>query len=440
MAGHHLVDLTPLRISPAFARLWIGSAVTGIGMQLTVVAVGLQIYTLTSSTVAVSLVGGIALLPMIVAGLWGGMLADAFDRRRVLIVSTLVGWASTLAIAGLAFFYTGTDVEGTIAEVFPLYVVTTVNSVASTISGATRTSAYPRILPAEHVPSAAALNGISIGLQLTVGPAMAGVLVAAIGFPSTFLINVVLFTVGFAGVITLPRLPPLTATGRPGLGAVLDGLRFLRRAPNIRTGFLLDLIAMVLGRPYVLLPAVGATVVGGGAVTVGALTAAAAIGTFLTSLFSGPVARTRRYGVAIGGAVIVYGVCVALFGFVLLIAHTGGFGPAGGDSKNVGGVALVLAGLALTGAGAADEVSAIFRSSMLLTAVPDEMRGRLQGIFTVVVTGGPRLGDLYAGFFASLMALWFPPLLGGLLIIVLVTTLLQVLPDFRGYDAQKPTP
>ncbi|SJM60453.1 MFS transporter [Gulosibacter sp. 10] len=438
-ARRRLVDLSPLRVSPAFARLWIGSAVTGIGTQLTVVAVGLQVYALTHSTLAVSLVGGVALLPMILAGLWGGMLADVFDRRRVLLVSTLVGWIATLAIAGLSFYYASAG-GGSILEIVPLYVATTVNSVAGTVSGATRTSVYPRILPLDKVPAAAALSGISLGIQLTAGPALAGILVAAVGLPVTFLVDVVLFTAGFLGVVTLPRLRPLSEPSRPGLAAVLDGLRFLRRAPNIRAGFLIDLVAMTLGRPYVLLPAAGALVVGGGAVTVGVLTAAAATGTFLASLFSGPVSHTRRYGIAIGGAVIVYGGFIGLFGLVLLLAQLGALGPAGADWSQVNWTALVLAGIALMGTGAADEVSAIFRSSMLLTAAPDEMRGRLQGIFTVVVTGGPRLGDLYAGVLTSLVALWFPPLLGGLLIMLLVATLLRLLPGFRAYDADDPRP
>lgn len=435
-----LVDLTPLRVSPAFARLWIGAAIMGVGTQLTVVAVGLQVYALTHSTFAVSLVGGIALLPMIFAGLWGGMLADVFDRRAVLLTSTTVSWIATVAIMALAFWYAGFEANATAWQLAPLYLATTVNSIAATISGATRTSIYPRVLPEHLVPSASALGGISIGIQFTLGPALAGVLVASIGLPLTFFVDVLLFTAGFFGIIMLPKLPPLTAPLKRGASAVAEGLRFLRDAPNLRANFLIDIIAMTFGRPYVLLPAAGAVVLGGGPVTVGVLTAAAAIGTFLASLFSGPVAHVRRYGVAIGGAVIIYGAFILMFGVVLLVMQLGNFGPVGPEWNQVHLVALILAALAMAGTGASDEVSAIFRSAMLLTATPDDMRGRLQGIFMVVVTGGPRLGDLYAGILTSLVALWFPPVLGGLIIMMLVATLLRVLPTFRHYDAAHPTP
>jgi MFS family permease len=433
------VDLAPLRESPAFARLWIGAAVSGIGAQLTIVAVGLQIYDITDSTFAVALVGGIALLPMIVAGLWGGMLADAFDRRLVLIVSALVGWVATLALVALSFTDAALAASGTRVDVWPFYVFTTLNAVASTITGATRFSVYPRILPLHLVSRASALNGIASGLQLTVGPALAGVLVALVGFPITFTVDAVLFTAGFLGILSLPKLPPLTATLRPGLQSFRDGMAFLRRAPNIRMSFLVDIVAMSFGRPFVLLPAVGALVIGGGPVTVGVLTAAAALGTFATGLFSGPVAHVHRYGVAIGRAITVYGACILLFGLVIAAMQTGWFGPVGPSLAEVNWAALAVAALALAGTGASDEVSAIFRSTILLTAAPDEMRGRLQGIFTVVVTGGPRIGDLYAGILATLVALWFPPVLGGLLIMALIAVLLRMTPSFRSYDARNPT-
>ncbi len=311
---------------------------------------------------------------------------------------------------------------------------------ATTIAQATRSAVTPRILPTELVAGASALNGISFGLQLTIGPAIAGVLVAAVGFAWTYTVDAVLFSAGFLGVLALPRLVPLVETARPGLQSLRDGLRFLRHAPNIRAGFLIDIVAMSLGRPYVIFPAVGALVIGGGPITVGILTAAGAIGTFLTGLLSGPVGHVRHQGIAIGRAVMVYGACMAAFGLVVGAMQTGWFGPVGVSFSRVNPVALGLAVLALAGAGASDEVSAIFRSTMLLVAVPDEMRGRLQGIFTVVVTGGPRIGDLYMGIFASLIALWFPPLIGGFAIVVIVGIVVRVQHAFRAYDARNPTP
>jgi MFS family permease len=435
-----LVDTTPLRVSPAFARLWFGGTISGVGAQLTVVAVGLQIYEITASTFAVSLVGGIALVPMIVAGLWGGMIADAFDRKRVLLVSALVGWTSVIGLALLAWFDT------TLAHppVWPLYLLATLSSVASTVQMTTRSSVTPRLLPGELIPAASALNGIAFGFQLTLGPALAGVLVATVGYGWTYLVDVLLFTTMFLGIITLPRMAPSEGVERPGWKSLTQGVAFLRGAPNIRMSFLVDIVAMTFGRPHVLFPALGALVFGGGAITVGILTAAMAVGTFLASLFSGPVGHVRRHGVAIGRAISVYGGFVLLLGLTVLgmqLALANDLvAEVGPEITKANPVALGIAALAMLGMGASDEISAIFRGTMLLMAAPDGMRGRLQGIFTIVVTGGPRIGDLYIGVLATAVALWFPPLLGGILIIGLIALLVRAQRSFRDYDARQPSP
>ncbi len=432
-----LVDLTPLRDYPVFRRLWIGTSISGVGAWMTMVAVALQIYDITEDTFAVALVGGISLVPMIIAGLWGGMLADAFDRRKVLILSSIVAWISVLGLVGMAVLDAVLEER---AVVWPFYLFTTLNSIAATISGATRSSVTPRILPPDMVARANALNGIAMGVQVTTGPAIAGVLVASLGFAATFAVDAVLFTAGFIGILGLPKLPPLAATARPGLESLRDGIRFLKQAPNVRMSFIVDIVAMSLGRPNVLLPAIGAIVIGGGAVTVGLLTASIAVGVFLVGLFSGPVAHVRRYGVAIGRAIQVFGAFTAGFGVVIAVTAAGWLGPAGPEWDQVNMPALVLAAIMLAGTGASDEVSAIFRSTLLQTAAPDEMRGRMQGIFMVVVAGGPRLGDMVAGVLAAAVAVWFPPLLGGLLIIAVIAVLVRLQPTFRHYDANDPRP
>ncbi|WP_234946207.1 MFS transporter [Agrococcus sp. Marseille-P2731] len=434
------VDLAPLRASPVFARLWIGNAISGIGAQMTIVAVGLQIFDMTQSTMMVALVGGVALLPMVVAGLWGGMLADAFDRRLVLIISSLTGWAAVLGLVALSTWDAMLIDAGERAVVWPFYVLTTINTVAHTISGATRSAVTPRILPAHLISRAAALNGIAMGIMLTVGPAAAGVLVAGVGLPITFAIDAVLFTAGFLGIIGLPKLPPLGAVVRPGLASLLDGVAFMRQAPNIRMSFIVDIIAMTFGRPFALLPAVGAVAIGGGPVTVGVLTAAAAVGTLLASVFSGPVAHVHRHGLAVSRSIMLYGGFVTLLGAVILAMAIGWGGPVGPEWPDVSWVALGVAAVAFAGMGASDEISAIFRSTMMLTAAPDDMRGRTQGLFMVVVAGGPRIGDLYAGAAATLIALWAPPLFGGLVIVVLIAVVTRAQRSFLAYDARNPTP
>jgi MFS family permease len=434
-----MVDLTPLRVSRAYSRLWWGGAISGIGAQLTIVAVGLQVYDITRSTLAVALVGGIGLIPMIVAGLWGGMLADAFDRKIVLFWSAVVGWLATIGLVGIAWYHATLTGPG---DVWPLYVLATLISVSATVSMSTRGSITPRLLPGELVPAASALGGIAFGVQLTLGPALAGILVASVGFRWTYLVDVVLFATMFVGILSLPRLAPAEGVERPGWRSLKQGAAFLRQAPNIRMSFLVDIIAMTFGRPHVLFPAVGAVVFGGGPVTVGILTAAMAVGTFLASLFSGPVGHIHRHGLAVGRAIMVYGGFVAMLGVVILVREVGDLGPVGEEfvAGQVDFLAVGLAAFALVGMGASDEISAIFRSTMLLMAAPDGMRGRLQGIFIVVVAGGPRVGDLYYGILAAAIALWFPPVLGGLLIVALLALCLRAQRSFREYDARTPTP
>ncbi|MDO9395490.1 MAG: MFS transporter [Herbiconiux sp.] len=423
--------MTPLRASPAFARLWAGQAISGIGAQMTIVAIGLDIYRLTSSTLAVSGVALFALLPMIVAGLYGGMLADAFDRRKVALLAAVVAWVSTITLALLA--WTGAD------SVPALYALATVNAVAATVIQTTRAAIAPRILARELLPAAAALNGITVGVMVTLGPALAGVLVATVGFGWTYSIDVVLFVSAFVGIIGLPAIKPEGEIHRPGLESLRGGFAFLRRAPNIRASFLIDIAAMTFGQPRVLFPAIGVLVLGGGPITVGVLTATFAVGSLLASVFSGRLGGVRWQGRAIGRAVQSYGFFTALFGVVILVSTLAGTPPSQSlaDANVVG---LVLASLTMVGAGASDEISAIFRSTMLQTAVPDNMRGRLQGVFTVVVAGGPRVGDLYVGALSVFAALWFPPLLGGLVVIAVAALLLRLVPTFRHYDAFNPRP
>lgn len=431
-----LLDLAPLTASPAFARLWSARAVAGIGSQLTLVAVGLDVFGLVrpasgvaAATFAVSLTGVLALVPTVLAGLYGGMLADAFDRRTVALASGVASWLCTLVLAVLS--WTGTQTVAT------LYVLTVLSATATTVLQASESAATPRLLPAALLPAAGALMGITVGISVTVGPGLAGVLVATAGFQWCYTIDAALFVFTLAALLSLPRMPHDEPAGRPGLASLAGGIAFLRAAPNIRTSFLVDIVAMTFGQPRVLYPAVGAVLLGGGALTVGLLSAAFAVGALLSSLFSGRLGGVRRQGLAIERAIQVYGACIALFGVVLAVA-------AVGEATRVlpspaGPVWVALAAVLLAGAGGADNVSAIFRGTMLQTAAPDSMRGRLQGVYIVVVTGGPRIGDLYAGLLATTGLLALPPLAGGVVIIALVAWLARRR-GFRAYDAAHPAP
>jgi hypothetical protein len=297
---------------------------------------------------------------------------------------------------------------------------------------ATQSAIQPRLIGIRLLPAAAALGGISTGITVTVGPALAGVLIASVGFQWCYTVDAVLFVAALAGVLTLPSLPPEGVVDRPGLASLASGLRFLRSAPNVRMSFFVDIVAMTFGQSRVLLPAAAALLLGGGAVTVGILSAAMAVGVLISSVFSGRLGAVRWQGVAIERSIQVYGACIVGFGVVLLLA-----GP--GPHRGLDVPAIVAAGALLAGAGASDNVSSIFRSTLLQAAAPDSVRGRLQGVFVVVVTGGPRVGDLYVGLLASTTLLWLPPAAGGLIVIALVA-LLARRSGFRAYDALHPKP
>ncbi|WP_298861710.1 MFS transporter, partial [uncultured Microbacterium sp.] len=359
-----LIDLSPLKISPPFARMWIGSALAGIGGQLTVVTVMLHVFALTGSTFAVSMIAVAGLVPMILAGLYGGMLADAFDRRRVALISATVAFAATALLAAL----TWTHLE----SIWWLYGLSMVIAAANSVGMATRTAIVPRLIPLDRLAAASALNGVAFGITVMVGPAVAGMLVALTGFGWTYTIDIILMLSMFLGLWTLPALLPEGTIVRPGLASLVDGWQFLRRAGNIRMQYLLDITAMTFGQPLALFPALGTVLLGGGAFTTGILTAAVAVGTFVCSLFSGRLVHYRWHGRGIAHAVQAYGAAIAVFGGILLI---GMFLPAA--SEQVPHVALIVAAcIALALSGAADNISSIYRNTMMQAAVPDTMRGR----------------------------------------------------------------
>ncbi|MER7798096.1 MFS transporter [Microbacterium sp. NPDC096154] len=427
----HFIDLRPLTQSPPFARLWIGTLLGGLGAQLTITAVMLHMFALTHDTFAVSMIAVAGLLPMIVAGLYGGMLADHFDRRAVALIAASIGWGATVLLAVLAW-------TGNVNEWW-LYGLSVVNSSASTVASATKAAMTPKLVGRELIPAAAALTGITTGVMVMAGPALGGVLVAAFSYPITYTIDAVLTLSLFLGLATLPRLAPEGQTDRPGLKSIVDGLAFLKVAPNIRMQFILDIIAMTFGQPIALFPALGVLLLGGGEVTSGILMAAIAVGVLVSSLFSGRVGAVRRQGVGIARAIQAFGLATGLFGLVLLAAALGWTPAERVDAAHPDILLIVLACVCLALTGAADNISAIFRQTMLQAAVPDAVRGRLQGIFMVVVAGGPRIGAFFTGTLSA-VALWFPPLAGGVAIIVIVGVILRFATRFRAYDAENPAP
>ncbi|MGC5627873.1 MFS transporter [Georgenia sp. Z1344] len=421
-----LVDLTPLRESVPYRHLWIGQLASAVGAQLATTAIALQLYAQTGSSMSVGLVGLFALVPIVVVGLYGGAVVDVFDRRKVALAGGVLLWVTgALNVTQAALGNT---------HPWVLYALVALHSTGFAIVSPARSSIYPRLLPPEQLPAANALNAIVMSGSMFVGPLLAGFMVEHVGYTATYLGDALLYTVAMWGMWTLPPVPPQGSVAgvrarMPGLRSVADGVRFLATAPNIRMTFLTDFCAMVLANPRALLPAVAIVWLGGTEGTTGVLSAAIAAGALLALTFSGPVGRVRRQGVGTVAAVGAYGVAVGLAGVAVLV---------GGQLGTTWALVLVCAALALSGS--ADSMAMVFRTTILQVATPDHLRGRLQGIFIVVVAGGPRLGEFLLGSLATVTGEGWALVGAGVACVVALTVLVSVQRRFLDYDAADPRP
>jgi len=410
-----LADTTPLRESHDYRRWWLGYSISFTGNQLTQFAIPVQVYFLTHSSLAVGLVGLIVIGPLITAGLFGGSIADAMDRRRLtLITSTIMLCLSALLAVQAAVH---------LDKVWLLYVIAAASGSAGAIDSSGRGAILPRLVRRELIPSANALGQLGFNTGLSVGPLLGGLLIGTLGFAWAYGLDALSFVAVLYAVWRLPHMPPAPGASRAGVASVLEGLRYLGPRKNLLMTFLVDINAMVFGMPRALFPAIGTTWFHGGAGTVGLLAAAPSAGALLGALTSGWASHIRRQGFAVLVAVVVWGGSIALFGF-----------------SNVLDFPLGLALVLLAVAGAADMVSSIFRNTILQVATPDSLRGRLQGVFIVVVTGGPRVGDFEAGAVANAFGLTASVLSGGLACIAGVGLLASRFPSFARYDARDPVP
>ena len=405
------LDVTPLRVSPPFRRLLVGDAVSVIGTQITAVAVPIQVYEQTRSAAAVGLVGLAGLLPLIVFGLYGGAIADAVDRRRLVLLT--VSGQRVLACVLVAQAVAG------VGSTLLLYGVVACQAALFAIDSPARQAFVPRLLRKELLPAANALKQVEFNLAVTVGPLLAGVLVARFGYGAAYGLDAVTFLAALVAVRGLPPMPPAGGGRRAGTASVLEGLRFLRSRQVLLMTFVVDLVAMVFAMPRALFPALAEEVFGGGEQTAGLLYSSIAFGALLGALFSGWLGRIHRHGVAVLVAIVCWGLSITLFGITDV---------------------LPLAVLCLAAAGLADMVSAVFRTAILQAAAPDEMRGRLGGVFIVVVAGGPRLGDARAGGGAELVGLQGSSIAGGLAVVGVTAAIAAGANGFRSYDARDPAP
>jgi len=404
-----MIDTAPLR-HPAFRRIWIGQGVSAIGFQLTAVVVPVQVYALTKSSLWVGTLGLANLIPLIFFGLWGGAIADHVDRRRLLLAASVISWCATLLLMAQALIQ--------LVSVWVIMAMVIVQSSGFAISSPTRGAIIPRILEPAEVPAANTLNFTFSQVSILLGPLLAGVLLIVTDqdYALMYGMDALLFSAGLWAAFRLPPIPPLTvSTTRPGLRSVLEGFAFLATQPVLMMSFVVDIIAMAIAMPRALFPELATTRFGDPS-AVGWLVAGIGLGGVVAGLLSGWVGKVRRQGLALILAVMFWGLAVA----------------AAGLMHNLW-AAVFLLGLG----GCADLVSGVFRQTILQTYAPDEMRGRLQGVFIVVVAGGPRLGDLRAGAVAAATTASFSWVSGGIACAVLVLVAAALSPSLLNYRVSR---
>ena len=405
----HALDVRPLRI-PEYKRLLIGQGTSFIGSMLTQVAVPVEVYAITHSSLYVGFVGLAGLIPIVAFGLYGGAIADAVDRRRLYFWASIITWAVTLGLLAQSVLE--------VRNVWLILGLVVVQSGAFATASSARGAIIPRIVATDLVTSANTLNFTVGNVGQVAGPLLAGLVVGlSHGYSYAYGIDAVLFTTALYSALRLPAIPPDRSRGPSGYGlkAVLEGLVFIGTRPVLVMSFLIDILAMVFAMPRALFPAAADQHFGG---DVGPLYAAIAIGAVIAGVSSGWIGRVRRQGVALTFAIIGWGGAVALSG----LAHQ-----------------LWLAVLLLAVAGAADLVSAVYRQTILQTYAPDEMRGRMQGVFTAVVAGGPRLGDVRAGATAAVAGTTFSWVGGGIACMMIVAFAGFFVRPFWRYDASAVT-
>ena len=417
-----LADTRPLQ-NEHFRRLWLANIVTVIGAQLTVVAVPAQIYADTGSSAYVGLTGLFGLVPLVVFGLWGGALADVFDRRTLLIITT-GGLIGTSALFWLQAAYGNTNV-------WLLLSLFSVQQAFFAVNQPTRSALLPRIMALEQLPAANSLNMTVFQAGAIGGPLVAGALIPVLGFEWLYLIDTITLFATLGAVVRLPPLPVLGATrGTPGLRSVVEGLTYLRGHPVLMMSFVVDLIAMVFGMPRALFPEIAHLGFGGpdaGGLAFALLFAAIPAGAVLGGVFSGWVSRVDRQGLAVIVCILVWGAAMV------------GFGLAVGLAPHWPTAMLAVSLLMLVLGGAADMASAAFRTSMLQSAAEDSVRGRLQGVFIVVVAGGPRIADVVHGASATVVGTAVATAGGGVLVVIGTVVAAIAVPSFVRYRIGRPS-
>jgi Transmembrane secretion effector len=404
-----LADIGPLRESPPFRRLWLGTTLSTVGGAMTSFAVTLQVYRLTHSPFAVGALGLATLVPTLIIGMFGGSLADSVDRRKLVLVTSS-------CLAAISALFAAQSFAG-LRQLWLLYALVAVQASFNSIDSPARRTFTPRLLPGARLGAGLALSHLTFQVTLAVGPALAGLIAAAGGLRLCYLVDAVSFGAALYGVGRLPAMPPEGAAASRGPRAVADGIRFIVASRPVAGAFLADLNATVLGLPVALFPAINAERFGGHPATLGLLTAAIGVGGLLGSVFSGPVGHVVQPGRAMLVTVSVWGGAIA------------GFGAAG---------SLVLALACLAVAGAADTTTVVLRGIIVQSAIPEQLRGRITAADYVVGYGGGQIGGLESGAVGSLVSPTVSAVSGGLATVAGAVIIGLALPAFTRYRRGSP--
>jgi MFS family permease len=403
------IEVGPLRRHREFRLLFVGQGLSFFGSMLTYVAVPYQAYQLTGSSLVVGLLSLAELPPLLVTPFVGGALADAVDRRRLV-------WFAEVSL-GLCAAVLFVNALLPNPQLWVLFVIGVLGAAFYGLQRPPLDALTPRLVDRDELTAASALDSLRMEFGMVAGPALAGVLIAVVGLPVTYGLDVLTFGLSLFFITRMRAVPPPPDAERPSFRGVVEGIRYARRRPELVGTYGVDIVAMFFGMPMALFPALADQF--GGAGVLGFLYAAPSLGSLLATLTSGWTGRVHRHGL---------GVIVAAGGWGVGII---GFGLAPN-------LPLALAGLAF--AGAADMVSGIFRGTIWNTTIPDHLRGRLAGIEQVSYTSGPRLGNLEAGVVASFAGLRASVVSGGILCVVGVVVAAIALPAFRRYDARRDAP
>jgi MFS family permease len=404
-------DLTPLRTSRDFRLLYISRTVTGLGTDATEVALLVQARQLTGSTFAVGLLGAVELVPLVVFGLYGGVLADRFDRRRLSVACEggLACCAAVLTLNALARH----------PAVWLLYVVTALMMAMAALQRPSLEASMPRVVQMDQLTAAAALMSMSQNASYIAGTALGGVLAAGPGPEYVYGLDTVSFVISFGFLWLVRPLPAPVAEGQPvtGVRSIAAGFALARKRQDLLGSYLADLAAMTFAYPAALFPFVAADLHAPWAV--GLMFAAPSIGALVVTVTSGWMGQVRRHGLAIAISAAVWGLLIAAFGLAPDIA-------------------VALGCLAL--AGAADMVSGIFRATLWNQTIPDHLRGRMAGLELLSYGIGPSAGQIRAGAVASVTSARFSIVSGGLSCVGAVGLVCLALPGFTRYRARASAP